>query len=125
MTLTENGHLHYRLFYLLGEDTACFDAEEIAAALSDGYESVINAFDEIDNDIDNDSDDTLESINAELEALFERLFASRTEAEPSLVLGQENSTSEATDDVPDDDSSVDPSLRSLLDDFLYDETSSE
>lgn len=135
LTLTENGHLHYRLFYMLGEDATCFDEEEIAAALklcaaalSDGYETVVNALDEIDNDIDDDSDDTPESINAELEALFDRLFASRTEAEPSLVLGQENSTSEAIDDdtdEPDGDSSVDHSLRSLLDDFLNDETSSE
>ena len=91
-------------------------------------ESVVNALDEIDNDINDDSDDTPESINAELEALFDRLFASRTEAEPSLVLGQENSTSEATDDdadEPNGDDSVDPSLRSLLDDFLNDETISE
>lgn len=134
LTLTENGHLHYRLFYLLGEDATCFDAEEIAAALklcavalSDGYESVVNALDEIDNDID-DSDDTTESINAELESLFERLYASQSKAEPSPVLDKENCTFEAADadtDEPEENGSIDPSLSSLLDDFLNDETDSE
>ena len=136
LTLAENNQLNYRLFYFLGEDAACFNADEISAsvglcvtALSDGYESIVNALDEIDSSADDDSEDAPESMKAELDALFERLFVSHPETKPSLPLNQEYSTSEEIDngntDEPTDSDSIDPSLRSLLDDFLNEETCSE
>lgn len=136
LTFAENNRLNYRLFYLLGEDAACFDAEEVAAcvklcaaALSDGYEVVINALDENDNDVTDDSDDTPEGINAELEALFDRLFSSHAESGSMFAAKSENDSTDSVDgneDVSsDEDTDIDPSLRSMLDDFLNDETDAE
>ncbi len=126
----ESERLQYRIFYSLGEDAACFDAEEVATcvrlsgtALSDGYEAIINALDEAGSE-DADSDDAPENINAELEALFDRLFAARMDAEPQTAPSQEHDSAEAAKNSNADVSgeNVDPALRSMLDDFLSEDT---
>lgn len=136
---SETERLNYRIFYLLGEDAACFDNDEVAAcvklsaaAISDGYESIINALDELGSDTGSetdDSEDTPDSVKAELEALFDRLFSSRVESGSMFASESENDSADSVDGdevVPSDEGSdIDPSLRSMLDDFLNENTDSE
>ena len=136
---SEAGHLNYRILYALGEDAACFDNDEVTAcvklsavAISDGYESIVNALDEFGSDDDNDDSedtDTPESVKAELEELFDRLFSSRSETESSLLPEAEATDSDDEDDAGDASSdecaAVDPDLRSMLDDFLNETADSE
>lgn len=136
---SETEHLNYRIFYALSEDAVCFDNDEVAAcvklsaaAISDGYESIVNALDEFGGDDANDDSedtDTPESVKAELEALFDRLFSSRSETESSLSLEAADTDSDDEDDncaaSSDERASVDPDLRSILDDFLNEATDSE
>lgn len=133
---SETEHLNYRIFYLIGEDAASFDNDEVAVcvklsatAISDGYESIINALDELGSDTGSetdDSEDTPDSVNAELEALFDRLFSSRAESGSMFASKSENNSSDSVDDdevVPSDEcADIDPSLRSMLDDFLNENT---
>lgn len=133
---SETEHLNYRIFYAFGEDAAGFNDDEVtacvklsAAAISVGYESIVNAQDEFGNDDDFEDMDTPKSVKAELEALFDRLFSSHTETESSLASEADGTDSDVEDgDItvcPDENTPLNPALRSMLDDFLSEDTDSE
>ncbi|MDY4139157.1 MAG: hypothetical protein SOY30_07450 [Eubacteriales bacterium] len=133
----ETGQLRYRMFYAIGQEAECFANDEVAAcvrfsasSLSEGYECIVNELDE--NGSSDDSDHASApsgSLRAELDALFDHILARRTEAEQGLPAVQDSIVLDADEAgviaPSEDEETVDPSLRAMLDGLLNDGTESE